>query len=1208
MAKITLNNITNPEDISLINNNFNKIVDEFENKVLYRSNVVGDSNEMHNDLDMNSHDILNVDQLHAKRIITEVLVGTTLENKHIESGEYKSGTLTLTYNTGESIKIDGFPTSRTPFAPTLSLHFAGIYNTLDDLKDAVASPTGNMQAIVISPSEKYYHGVGGAWVELAPVGSFHPNYLGAYDSVADLKLANPNPPKDALAIVGTTDKVFFLFSSNKWEQLQHTDLPSLDARVKGVEDGLVKTNSDLQASIQVLQSNIDQKPDGLTVSDEKGTTFNDLRALGFKGGELEDNGDGTYSLRIAPKITVADGQDTSSTSVVGNAIVFDNATVRQDPSDSDVILVDIPDNGIVLGDGVNASRQVKRVILKGHTATGQGDEANIHIEFLHFKTLKEKDDWTAKFGPVMDFDTVAVVDADENGFVQWYVFRSSTKTWEEYNAQGVVLSDSSGAIPKNIKTVVFGPGFSVQQAGSEEDAALITYSGSSGIDGIEFKQISDGSTVKASKVNIYPPLEVSADGADTAKLVIRPDAYERMHKPSFLAYLAETEEVVGKAPLTDKSHNDGALWFDDVVWPSGEYIVLDKDNKAYGIQEADQLDPNVTGGTNYLVVFRVAMKGEAPDDGFVRAYLYDKAVGPFDETGYLKDVNGQIMGVQKSYKSGDELGYLEVIGVVNAKAIREFTCHVLDNFASDNINLEDRTEGGTCLMIQALTSESKTGMGLQQFELDTQQNLQFSSHYLGVKRASIDWFVQSDKPVEVGDAGQGMTLTDGLHFYNLSKMKTSVQGGQLIFQDDGSTVCDFNFGKIFSAEETQMMRGKDIDVTVTLVDKNSAWNLSLVKWTGKPDEYTKKIYTGRDGGGAIELEPNWEVESTAFIPEDVVSGDHVFKNVFTVPSDANNYAVVIFPISSQQPLTLKLKQFDVDVSTPFVGFAITDPELVSEKHLELSEGYRELIQGTQGFASLRYTINNSRTPMPVGVIGKGAAAITLDPAANPVVGSQARGGEGAIEFNADGEAKISSTYSVYAGENVPKGEKRNVRFWWANVGVDGQFTEIPDSSVEVEVTGGDVIPMTVTIPAFSIQVEAGNKIAAFAQADIADGAFIEAVGHKNAVVNTIDFKELLAVGGDDPWAGVDFSSFDNTYFSVVKASKVVSNAKTSTFTLDLPEGATFDISSVLENADGSLQSIGRNNDYTFSWDAINKEVTVDFTRVGNYRIIFDIMQ
>lgn len=1068
------------------------------------------------------------------------LTGIDFKEDGAEVGPFKSvnfkGNAVQAVKNGDDLEVT---INTAASAPTLALQFSGIYDTLQNLKDAIASPSNNQQAIVLQPSEKYYHGVGGAWIELAPVGSFHPNYLGAYDTVDDLKAAEPSPADESLAIVGTTAKTFYIYTSGDWEQVTHTDLPSIDARLT---DNEAKTKDNVkrievaEGHLQTLQkqdqhhdqqlsaigddiTQLQARPQGIELENSDGTKLSDLTSLKLNGAEIIDNGDGTFTLQSASQITVANGQQPDSQSFTGNALIFDGSQVSVDPNDSSVIRIGVhaqSQEGINVGDGANASRAVQTITFNGHTAYGSGTTAEIHIEFVHFKTLTERNAWSTKFGSKMSFDVIALVDADDNGFTQFYKFDAATKSWRDYNAQGVVMSDSNGAIPKNIKTVVFGPGFAIQQAGDQEDAALVTYSESTGIDGIEINGH------KLTELNIAPPIQLDTGlgTGNTPRILIDPSAYEPMHKPSFLAYVSETEEVAGKSSDAAKGHHDGAIWFGDIVQPAGFYIQTDKPNKAYGIQEADDLDPNVSGGTNYLVALRIAMKGKAHSDGIVRAYLYDKAVNPFSETGYLKDVNGQVMGYQKSYTAGEELGVIEVVGVVNAKGIRYFTCHLIDSFTDDMINIEDRTEGGSCIMIQAITSEGKTGDGLQQFEIDTKQNIEFSSHYLGVDRASLDWLVSRDMPSQTGNAGAGITMTDGYHFYNISQMKMQIMNGHLMFSDNGADTCDFNFGRIFSAEETQMLRGKTIHVTTTLVDKDSGFEVALMNWTGKPDEYTPEIFTSRNNT-IPNFQTGWSKGDSYFISEDVVSGDHTMSKVFTVPANSNNYAVIIYPVAAQQPLTLKLKQLKVDVNPAFIGFAMKAPELIGEAHLYEDTEYKEFVQDVQGFASLRYTINNKPTPMPVGipVAGKGQADIEIDPKVNPVVGSGARGGEGALTFNVDGNVSMASTYKVFAGESVPSGVSRNVRFWWAkyNPGTQ-QFTEIPDADVEVQVTGGDKIAMEVDIPAFEIQVSKGEKIAAFAQADIADGAFVQCHDNRSPIVKTtITFKELKASdASDDP--------------------------------------------------------------------------------------------
>jgi len=619
------------------------------------------------------------------------------------------------------------------------------------------------------------------------------------------------------------------------------------------------------------------------------------------------------------------------------------------------------------------------------------------------------------------------------------------------------------------------------------------------------------------EIIVEPPLSVFDDPDSTnefaARLEIKHDAYEQMHKPSFLAYLKETEDIVGKIQPDDqntaKSHHDGALWFDDIVWPTGIYIQTDRVNKAYSIQEADQLDPNVSGGTDYLIAFRVHMKGVAPDDGFVRAYLYNKSIDPFEPTGYLTDKDGNLMVVQRNYKAGQELGYLDVLGIVNAKGLQSFSCHVVDNFANDIIEVTDRTEGCTGLMIQALTSEAKTGIGLLQFESDTQQNIEFSSHYLGVDRMNLAYILSRPEAPVSYTAGTNFISSNGWRLINPNGIKIGVVDGHLHIQDDGVHICDFNFGKAFSAEETLLLRGKDVEVTTTLVDKDDAFRVALMKWTGAPDEYTPEIFTTRNNGLPI-FQTDWTKVEDFFISEDVVSGDHTVAHTFSVPTDANNYALIIYPEGAQLPIALKLKEFKADVNPAITGYVLHAPELANEQHLEFDTKYKEIAADNLGYGSFRYTINNvpDGMPMPIGKAIKGAADISFDRTINQVSGSENHAYEGAIKFDKDGNATISTELLVWSekGSSVVA----QTRFWWSRVSSDGlTFTKIDDSELTVGIRGGT--KAINTMPTFSIKVDTGDRIALFATTDQSDGAYLQSVSPSAPMVSTtINFNELTA--------------------------------------------------------------------------------------------------
>ena len=70
MAKISFSNIESGyASISLLNASFDTIENEFQNKVLYRDNPTGEPNQMENDLDLNSNNLLNVGTVNATNFL-----------------------------------------------------------------------------------------------------------------------------------------------------------------------------------------------------------------------------------------------------------------------------------------------------------------------------------------------------------------------------------------------------------------------------------------------------------------------------------------------------------------------------------------------------------------------------------------------------------------------------------------------------------------------------------------------------------------------------------------------------------------------------------------------------------------------------------------------------------------------------------------------------------------------------------------------------------------------------------------------------------------------------------------------------------------------------------------------------------------------------------------------------------------------------------
>ena len=137
MAKITLDDITSSfASTSLFQSNFTAIEDELNDKVLYRDNPTGEANQMMNDLDMNSNDILNIDAIG----VTSLTVNGTAITPNTNDQ-------TLTYIDTEFTTSAGLDT----FNATYTVGFVDVYYNGTLLADADYTATDGTSVVLTAP-------------------------------------------------------------------------------------------------------------------------------------------------------------------------------------------------------------------------------------------------------------------------------------------------------------------------------------------------------------------------------------------------------------------------------------------------------------------------------------------------------------------------------------------------------------------------------------------------------------------------------------------------------------------------------------------------------------------------------------------------------------------------------------------------------------------------------------------------------------------------------------------------------------------------------------------------------------------------------------------------------------------------------------------------------------------------------------------------
>lgn len=558
---------------------------------------------------------------------------------------------------------------------------------------------------------------------------------------------------------------------------------------------------------------------------------------------------------------------------------------------------------------------------------------------------------------------------------------------------------------------------------------------------------------------------------------------------SYYACMDEPLEVVPK--------ESGALFFDDELTHGGAYLEVDRIHKAYGIQETDDKDPNITGGSSFNIVAVAAMSGVAPSDGKVRLWIQalDQLRKP---KGILTDENGNPMAVEKHYKAGDTLDRLVIDRFVNAKALTYFRVMV-DNGFDDPLLLEDRTEGNTCLLIQESTKKSRTGEGGLQFQLDSGISLKSTRHYFGTGVITTSWLTQMTIPIADGTAGDASTMADGWGLNALSNLKAGVADGKIQILSNGTDIVDFDFHKIMSPEKTALLRGKALSVSFVGETPDCGFEVALMKWVGD-GKANPKILASRSNT-VPTFSQGW-IKSESFFVSENVQGSQTIINDFTVPTDAKQFAVCIYPVNAQTPCTLRISKLQCDAKTPFTTH-IHAPTGVVEDRLFFKEGMQRFIQDNDGYSALRYTVNDTWSNCPVG-FSKDQGDVTLNDKVQVIPGSSATGGEGALVFPNDGTADISVTFRVF-------NEQKDESLFTAklvNVTNAGTVTDIKADAVSVKIAGGSVGSI-VTLRAKGINIKAKDMIGIQFKSGKKDGCYLQSNSRLNPLVETIvNYKEL----------------------------------------------------------------------------------------------------
>lgn len=714
-----------------------------------------------------------------------------------------------------------------------------------------------------------------------------------------------------------------------------------------------------------------------------------------------------------------------------------------------------------------------------------GQQAELTKGGVHvFTNLKARD---AMWPLLKDANTVALVGIGENGYPSWYKWESNKWNFEGYFG-GMVLADTDGALTRVDSTAVFGPDFAIQAAGDTGNGILIVLSDKvkqelaskiAGGDGmITVGTYGDAKTFgKGATLEFEAPLVAFADPdkEKAFRVTMEHGYFERAHAEGYLAYFQGGETIIG-ATTTEEYHK-GTIWADNPVWGSNNvFLYTDRNNKAMVLQEGDTLDPNVSGGMAIFCGLYLGLVGEAQEAGTIKAVLFDHTTGKV-----LTNPSGQPIGVTHHYAQGDKFNDLLALDIYKAKGAVNACWSIWHTFNSDPVRLEDWVTGNSCVIFQEYTKTEGISPALNQFQLSIGKYIAIEPKYFGIDMFSTKWAFSQDLPEADVAANAGENSVIGMSFLNPTPLKASVTNGQLHVKDDGTHMALFAFGDFFTEEDTKAMRGKDVSVKTTVLDKYNATCICMYVYKGDLATVDKKFLKGKHNMQDT-LATGWTRADSAFIPENATGQVATVAHSFTIPTDADLVAIMICPQEEQSPLDIVIDNLEVSADPAFETYLVNALTVTGQHPLHWSSTSAQF----HTRANIRWTINKAKTNLPFGERKVGKAPIKLisskDDAASYV---------GGLEVESDGDWSFHVYVNMYAGEGIPAKGTSTTKFWVEDV--DGAVvadSTSPDTVLKAE----DKTPHYFSW-IFSGTFAKGAQLKLYASSTVDDGAYVQSASY-----------------------------------------------------------------------------------------------------------------
>ena len=678
---------------------------------------------------------------------------------------------------------------------------------------------------------------------------------------------------------------------------------------------------------------------------------------------------------------------------------------------------------------------------------------------------------------------------------------SNSWIWVPYpmmHEYGIGVNDQRSNFFLGQQSLAFGAGFTATQDPTDNTKVKIDYTESgNGGNGLMFSDVDGNNFTPKIVGSQFKDIEIhkinNSDGTFNANLNINPEVLREKHNEGILAFL-------GNDQIINSKFGKSKLYFGDTRVKGGTFVYEDLNTKSFVIQDIDpQDDPNVSGGSTFIIALYYepdkTTLGPLTQSGSIELLLVDSNDNP------IEDTNGNPMGSKIDYESGEIIKPELYIGECKAKAYTEVHMKIKLNFTNEEIVT---VGANSCLMIQSISKDESSGLALMAFMAFTGYRIQFDTRYYGYNSMNLARSLVFDQ-AETSFAGN-MEIGPNLFLDAQNNVKISISNYNLNISDDGKVLPIWSLTKVYDKLDSKFMEGKNYKVTVTLIDKDDAYRVSMLKYTGTTYPIPRpKVETYNNSNPVFTN--GWIQVDELFISEDVVSGEHKVSKNFIIPQ-SDSVAFCMHAVSSQLPMNVKIKDLEGDITPWFNKIIITDNSHIKEQYLiEHDYIYRTLVQTPSGISAYRYTVTNTDTKIPIGVISGGDNKIINDNSWTDAGSSDPLKVQGDLKFLADGKVKMSYNARIY-NETITLNQ---VEFWLAKVNGDGTFTEVPNSRYATTIESNRNTPKKITSNGFNFNVLANETYRMFAKSDKTDGFYLQSETNGEPLFRIdIDFDEITS--------------------------------------------------------------------------------------------------